>query len=205
VRACDLDRVDVPVIAVNWAVLGYRQAPVHVISNMTLILKHRDGTLPDLSPYAKQRFAGKPIKGAHTPKVIMKYAGKRHLQAGLRIPRLPDNYDVFKHGWVFAGGGPCALQIARSLGYNDVVYIGLDLLHGKDFHFYSSESKIPHGQKNISQYSGYSNTMLDMAWKIQTEYFRQVRPQMEDAGIRIRNTGLAPVFERVPFDEVFGG
>ena len=198
VRDCDLSKIDVPVIGVNWSYIG-RQPDIHVVSNKILIRLYEE-VLHELTPHAMARFSWLPARGAYTPQRIMTYANMKPIKAGLKIPRLPEHYNIYRDGWVFAGGGPCALQVALSFDFKDIVFVGLDLCHTDDYHFYSHESR---DRLDHSEYSGYSRETLEMAWTVQRSYFEQVIPELIERGVSVRNTGLAEVFPHVSFEEVW--
>ncbi len=194
-RDCDLSKIDVPIIGVNWSFLG-RQPDVHVISNKILIAKHGN-ELPTLTPNAWARFAWLPARGAYTPRISMKYASMKPVDRKWRIPKMPFGYNLFRDGWVFGGGGPCALQVAVTLGFDDIIFVGLDLCHGDDFHFYSLESQL---FMDRSEFSGYTRQQLEDAWTVQKAYFDQVLPSVPAL---VRNTGLADVGERTQFKDIW--
>lgn len=193
----DLARIDVPKVGINWSYLG-TQSDIHVVTNFVFIRKHGK-ELPFLTPKAEHRFSGLPARGAHVPKRIMNYANWDDYSSGKRIPPLPGDYDIYRDGWVFAGGGPCALQVAISFGFDEIVFIGLDLETGDGCHFYEDDGT----RRDFSEFSGYARPVLDKAWIIQAEYFRQVKPELSARGIRVLNTGLSDIFERVPFEEIW--
>ena len=180
------------------------QSDIHVISNKILKAKHGH-EIPRLLPKAAAAhsvYTSWPMRAAFTPTPIIVYSAWRHYRGGTKIPKLPDDYDVHRDGWVFGGGGPCALQVAASYGFERVVFIGLDLYTDKDHHFYSSESK---SGTEISECSGYSRDKLNKAWIIQREYFRQTiaMGEWEGRGIEVLNVGRYDGFRRVEFEEVF--
>lgn len=197
VRDHDLSKIDVPIIGVNWSVLG-RLPMIHVISNRVLIEKY-EHRIEELSPDAAARFSGTTLDGAYTPKWIMKYTNMEHYRQNLQIPPLPASYNIYRDGWVFAGGGPCALQVAISYRFTEIIFVGLDLEHGRDFHFYSHEDGA-----HRSEYSGYSSVGLDRAWTVQRSYFEKTKDQfISEMGLRIINTGKSDVFNQVAFKEIF--
>ena len=198
-REHDLSRIDCDIIGINWSILG-RQPLIHVISNRILIKKHRE-SIKDLSPTATMRFHGGryEMEGSFRPQVIVKYANIRDHGEHKTLPPLPQNYDIHRDGWIFAGGAPCALQVAISQHYNEIIFIGLDLAHGDDMHFYSHEEGA-----ETSQFSGYSRHMLHDAWIIQRRYFELTKHQfIDEMHLTITNTGKSDVFDQAQFNEVF--
>ena len=192
----DLSRITDPKIGVNWSFLG-TQSYVHVISNHVLIKKHGHELL-DLTPETVFRYSAKEVDGYLVPKHSLRYCNWKEYLARPQIPQIPLGYDVMRDGWVFAGGGPCALQVAVAFNYDDIVFVGLDLDTGKNCHFYEPDERL-----GLSVYSGFSRTQLEKAWVIQASYFRQVTQSLLARGIRIRNTGLSDIFEQAVFEELW--
>lgn len=199
VRDCDLSRITCPTIGVNWSFWGMK-SPIHVLTNGALIQNHGK-QITSLLPHAREIISGLSADWAFVPKVIHKHANPR-ICLGTKVPKLPDDYSVYRDGWVFAGGGPCALQVAVSYGYKRVIFVGLDLYTDKDHHFYSNESKTG---TELSECSGYSRQMLDGAWAAQLDYFKQTIAfgEWEGRGIEVLNVGRYDGFRRVRFEEVF--
>lgn len=178
-RDTDLDAIDVPKIGINWS---YKATPsdVHVVTAGSFLDKF-GSQLEELTPDAI-RFCSGHCNGAFTPKRIAKFMRAEFLR-GDKIPALPKNYDVFKHGWVLAGGGPCALQVAVSLGYDHIMFVGLDLMsHEGDQHFYKEH------------YVDWPNAQFDLSWAIQSSYLMQIKPQLDARGIKVTNTGRSDIF-----------
>jgi hypothetical protein len=207
VRQYDLSKITVPTIGVNWSYLGAVtkrgkwteeragfQADIHVLSNIIFIRTHGH-EFDKLTPKAKFRFSPKRVAGAFQPHTILSYAGWKAYTSGVKVPPIPKGYDIYNHGWVFAGGGPCALQVAVSFGFKEIVFVGLDLDTGSTCHFYEDNP-------DMSERSGYTRAKLDRAWVIQAAYFRAVAPSLDELGVRVTNLGASNIFERGDWGEI---
>ena len=192
----DFSKIDCPKIGVNWSFLG-TPCYIHVISNNVLIKKHGH-ELVDLTPDTVHRISAREVEGYFVPTQVLRYCNWTEYRAKPYIPQIPLNYDLMRDGWVFAGGGPCALQVAVAFNYDDIVFVGLDLDTGKNCHFYEPDERL-----GRSVYSGFSRTQLGKAWVIQASYFRQVSQSLLARGIRIRNTGLSDIFQQAVFEEIW--
>lgn len=187
VEGQDLSKIVVPKIGVNWSYKA-TTSNIHIVSTGVFFQKQHFAEHDRLNPDVTHKFCALPRPGWFTPKRIYSFAGKNVAYGVGRVPRLPNPYNVFNDGWVFAGGGPCALQVAVSFRFNDIVYVGLDL---KGSHFYKENP------------SGWSEDVFERTWLVQSAYFEHTKPEFEGRGIRIRNTGKSPIFEHVPFEELW--
>jgi hypothetical protein len=195
VRKYDLSQITVPTIGVNWSYLGL-QSDIHVLSNIIFIRTHGH-EFDELTPAAKFRFSPKRVAGAFQPDCKLSYADWQAYTTGVPVPPIPKGYDIYHHGWVFAGGGPCALQVAVSFGFTDIVFVGLDLDTGDTCHFYENDHE-------RSERSGYTRDTLDKSWIIQRSYFEQVKPGLEELGVRVTNLGTSDIFPRGDWGEISG-
>jgi hypothetical protein len=190
-----LAKINVPTIGINWSYLAI-QSEVHVFTNQTLIKKYKT-RIAEITPKSLDRFSNLPVADAFTPKTMLKLVTSTD-RPDIEIPGIPDDYDIYKHGWVFAGGAPCALQVAVSLGYKTIVFVGLDLWTGKNMHFYEPDTLL-----KISEFSGYSRNSLDAAWAVQAKYLNHIKPDLKKRGISVMNTGLSDIFEPIEFDAIW--
>lgn len=192
----DLSKIDDFKIGVNWSYLG-TPSDIHVVTNHVLIKKHGH-ELDKLVHEAERIYSNQPVNGAFVPKTTLRYCNWQEYKARPTIPQIPKDYDIERDGWVFAGGGPCALQIALSHGFEEIVFVGLDLETGINCHFYEPQKYL-----DKSVYSGFSRKKLDQAWEIQASYFMAVVPELMERGINFMNTGKSPLFYPVRFEELW--
>jgi hypothetical protein len=192
-REYDLGKIKVPIIGLNW---GFKMvdANIHIWTGATLI-KMEGANFAKLTPKAEKRFCSLPINDAFTPKITDKVNGindAKHYE-------IPLNYDIYKDGWVLAGGASCALQIAVSLGFNDITFLGLDLVKSVDFHCFSNESKTG---IIVDELSGHSREQAVKAWELQTKYLKSVWQGLKARGIKVTNLGISRVFPTGDFREI---
>lgn len=181
-REQNLEEIDVPKIGINWSYKA-TQSDIHVITSGAFVSSF-GGRLEQLTPDAL-RFSAARCYGAFTPKRMAIYMG-RAFHEGVKIPVLPEDYDIYEHGWVLAGGAPCALQVAISLGYTEIKFFGLDLLSlGEDHHFYREK------------YCDWPKAKFDFSWVIQSSFLDQIKPQLAERGIVVTNAGLSDIFPKV--------
>jgi hypothetical protein len=144
------------------------------------------------------------VAGAFTPDLInvhagplifTSYAGWSAYSAGAVVPPIKADFNLYRDGWVFCGGGPQALQVAITFGFTDITFVGLDLDTGKTCHFYEDNP-------DMSERSGYSRAKLDKAWIIQQAYFKQVCAGLGEQGVMVRNLGTSTLFPRGEWREI---
>ena len=174
-----LRKIDCTTIGIN---LSYhaRQADIHVFTHGNLI-KTEGSKLAEATPEVRYRFSAatdppSPIPGCFTPKKIQPQNVMSYREEEV-VAELPGDYDVYRDGWIFCGGGPCALQIAVHFKFDEIVFCGLDL----------------------HTVGGHSN----LGAKIQIDFFRQFLPQLASRGIVVYNTSMdsaEDVFEKRPFN-----
>ena len=208
VRGLDLSQITVPTIGVNWSCLEDRggvQADIHVLSNIEFIKKH-GAEFDKLTPGARFRISPMRVAGAFEPDRISvsagimsftSYAGWNAYKAGAVVPPIKADFNLYREGWLFCGGGPQALQVAITFGFTDITFVGLDLHTGDTCHFYEDNP-------DMSERSGYSRAKLDKAWIIQQAYFKQACAGLEERGIRVRNIGRSGIFERGDWGDICG-
>ena len=195
-RQFDLTKIKVPKIGVNWSFL-FLESDIHVWTSATLI-RQQGANYEELTPTAEPRFSALPVGGAFTPKVIAKINNVND-----KTPyKIPKGYDIYEDGWVLAGGSGCALQVAVSSGFDNIVFVGLDLIVAADFHCFSNESET--GIK-IDERSGHTKPQAAKSWVLQTIFLSRVKKGLEEQGIRVSNLGASNVFDLGDFQELIGG
>jgi hypothetical protein len=192
-----LSKITVPTIGVNWSYLGV-QSLIHVVSNIEFIHKHKH-EFETITPGTKYRISPMWMEGAYVPHKTLSYSGwmsytsmKRN---GTPVPPFKPGYNLYRDGWVFCGGGPQGLIVAITFGFKEITFVGLDLDTGDTCHFYENDP-------DKSTHSGYSRAKLDKAWIIQKSYFEQVKPSLDELGLRVRNLGRSDIFERGDWGEI---
>jgi hypothetical protein len=190
VEGQDLSKINVPIIGVNFSWRG-RPGKYHVFTGMTIIdivsKELRAGKLEDLIPETEKFYSGLPCGNATVPKRIGKINWAAY-RGRVPLPRLPNDYDIDEHGWIFAGGGPCALQVAMSHKYKDIIFVGLDL---DGSHFYGDDSIVR------------TPAVVQRSWIMQDYFFKYFKRELKRFNVRVRNTGRYDLFPRVDFNEVF--
>ena len=181
----DLSRIDCATLGTNLSYLTH-QSDVYVFTHLELMQRYGE-RLVDETPDALWRFCAEvEIPGCFTPEKIAK-----HSVIGGRIPRLPDDYSIFKHGWIFCGSAPCALQVAVSFKFDEIIFCGLDLHADGGRHSYPPEA------------FAYPTGVTYAGFLMQADFFRQFKPQLDRRGIKVYNVSLGSAedtFEKRPFD-----
>ena len=186
----DFAAIKVPKIGINWSFL-VTQSDIHVLTSRALIHK-QGGNYVQLTPAAHTRISALPLLGAYTPRWIATYDG------GEEAAAISKDYNLYKDGWTFAGGSGCALQVAVSFGFDNIVFVGLDLLIVKNFHCFSDEKN----SNDKCEKSGHTRKSAATAWLIQTSYLKLVRDGLKEQGIRVTNLGISTVFPPGDFKEI---
>jgi len=201
VNKLDLTKIDCDVIGTNSSFLAM-QADIHVFTAAKLVYGLGAKLAEKHTPDAKQRFCTVELIGCFTPKRLARYHGKEYYKMYL-IPRLPSNYNIFEHGWIASGASACALEIAVSYGYKEVIFCGLDLNINLGDHFYPDTALSNTTDINPVMDSTGKNKM---AFKYQIEFFRQFEIELIDRGIKVYNTSMQSnetIFEKREFDSLF--
>ncbi len=199
----DLSRIDCTTIGTNLSYLTH-QADVQVFTHWRLTESLGDQLVRD-TPQAMTRFCAiTELDGCYTPTVIWKH-NTVTWKAGEKIPHLPQDYDIHRDGWIFCGGAPCALQVAISMKYSEIIFIGLDLNVERGLHSYPDEVFAYTARETL--HTGYDEGRRTTAgYIIQIDFLQQFKPQLDDRGIKVINTSLRSteqVFEKRPFDEIW--
>jgi hypothetical protein len=176
---------DTVIIGVNRSFLRV-PSEIHIVVDKVHTLWYGD-LLEELTPLAELRMTMYPCKGAYTPK-------RRTLPATARgndkKSLLPDLYD---YGWIIRGASVGALQVAWWLGFETIVFCGLDLKKaGKHF------CEEPEWLRK------WLHTTHKEVLEAQVEYFEAVAPLVKAGGRRVINTCLDSgenVFEKVGFED----
>ncbi len=194
VTKCDLSLIDVPVIGIN---LSYhaRMSDIHIFTDGHLI-KMKRAEIAKATTAVPIRFNAavrRPMEGCFTPKKIQHLNNQTYkLKTVLAV--LPDPYNIKRDGWIFAGGAPCALQVAVSMKYSEIIFIGLDLHLTTGHHFY---------KKDISDHARRRATA---GAEVQIDFFQQFKPQLDQRGIKVINTALGSalnIFEKRSFSSIW--
>ncbi|MCP4201798.1 MAG: hypothetical protein GY769_07690 [bacterium] len=196
----DLTRIDCDVIGTNLSYLAL-VGRFHVFTYGKL-MKLRGREIVEKTALSETRFSAVRLEGCFRPAMLAKYC-RTEWRREERLPRLPDDYDVFRDGWIIAGGGPCALQVAVSCGYEEVVFVGLDLNVRGGFHFYPEEEM---GAARSGQHY-VEKKPKKQAFRVQEDFFAQFLPELERRGIKAWNTSLRSseqTFEKREFDSLWG-
>ncbi len=168
-----LARIDCTVIGTNRS-YERRASDIHVIVDKKLTAKLRR-TLKRDTPRAVLRLSNHPCPGCLSPERIFWEYGRG------------TTYSLdLTEGWVICCVAPAALQAATYLGFEEIIFCGLDLQGEKRFYKGGLSFKIP--------------------YRVQIGFFVINKPILDKLGVRVINTTVDSaerVFEKVPFDEVF--
>lgn len=183
----DLSLIDVDKIGINLSFVAV-QSEYQVFTAKDLFDSHGE-TLHRLTPEAI-RFGTYYAKGCFRPDWKGWF-------------ELPDDYSIYaeSHGWMVYGGAPCALQVAISFGYNEVIFCGLDLYADSTIHFYPKEfdSMVDVGHVDLN----WRNT----SYLKQIEFFLRLQSTLNKRGIKVYNTSMKAyehLYEKVPFKDFWG-
>jgi len=127
------------------------------------------------------------------------------LRAGERIPHLPADYDIYRDGWIFCGAAPCALQVAVSEGYEEIIFIGLDLNVEQGRHSYPDDA-FTYTARETRHIAGNRGRTTKKEFLIQIDFMKQFKGQLDDRGIKVINTSMRSmeqVFEKRAFNEIW--
>jgi len=194
VEKCDLSLIDVPIIGINKSYLG-RMSDIHVFTDGHLI-KMRKAEINCATKKVPVKFNAalrRPMDGCFTPKKIQ-HLNNQTYKCGTVVKTLPADYDIYHDGWIFAGGAPCALQVAMSLHFEEIIFIGLDLNLQVGHHFYEKDMSDTERRRAISGAS------------VQIDFFQQFLPQLAGRSIKVINTSTSSaldVFEKIPFASIW--
>ena len=167
---------------------SFLRAPshIHVMVDKVHTLWYGD-LLAKLTPLAVLRMTMYPCPGCYSPR-------RRTINAvesdGQNL--LPDLYD---YGWIIRGASVGAFQVAWWLGFETIVFCGLDLKHHAT-HFCEEPKWL----------ADWLRTTHKEVLEAQVDYFHKIAPVVKESGRRVINTCLdsgEKVFEKVGFDEVF--
>ena len=165
----ELGRIDCPVVGVNRSFLR-RASDFHVVVDKMHVGAYGH-LLHKVTPHAVLRLTRYAARGCVTP---MRLAYHRVKAAGR--PMLPDLAD---DGWVTIGAGMAALQVAVWVGFDEIIFCGLDLRRARE-HFY------PEPEWMRSHLECCHASVLEA----QVEYLRLVRPELDELGVRVISTTM---------------
>lgn len=184
----NLSLIDIPKIGINLSFVAV-QSEYQVFTAKDLFDSHGE-TLHRLTPNSI-RFGTYPAKGCFRPDWKGWF-------------RLPEDYNIYResHGWMVYGGAPCALQVAISFGYTEVIFCGLDLFvtPGRLIHFYPKEFDSMIDVEHIS------HSWRNQSYLKQIEFFLWMQPTLEKKRIKVYNTSMKSyehLYEKVPFRDLW--
>lgn len=200
----DLSRINVPKIGINLSFVA-TTSQYHVFTAKDLFDSHGE-MLHRLTPNAL-RFGTWYAKGVFRPdqKGFYSMSNVPGLNLSHVTITLPEDYNIYEigHGWMLAGGSPCALQVAVSFGFNEIIFCGLDLGIGKDskIHFY------PEAFDNMVDIGDVTLAWREQSYLKQLDFLQKFQPELERRKIKLYNTSLnslEQLYEKVVFKDMFG-